>query len=76
MIYAQIVSRIHQYPFQNIVFALDLCSFCYTLLPEFIVEIRYFTVSLITLPLLSSTIMTDVVLSQRNIFTVFLVLGH
>ena len=76
MIHAQIVSRIHQYPFRNIVFALDLSSFCYTILPEFIVEIRYFTVSLITLPLLSSTIMTDVVLSQRNMFTVFLVLGQ
>ena len=34
------------------------------------VELRYVTVSL---PLFSSTIMTDVVLSQRNMFTVFLV---
>lgn len=45
----------------------------YTMLQEFIVEIRDFTVSL---HMFSSTMTTDVDLSQSNKFTVFLVLCH
>ena len=41
------------------------------MMQEFIVEIRYFTVSL---ALFNPAMMTDVVLSQSNKFTVFLVL--
>lgn len=65
LIHAQMRPEYIEIWVSNIVFPLHFSSLCYTILQEFIVEIRYFTVSL---PLFSSTMMTDVVLSLSNKF--------